>query len=39
MTWLDKVIQKLTLRAFYITFEWTDKEGNRIQSWQILHTI
>lgn len=39
MTWLDKLIQKLTLRSFYITFEWTDKEGNRIQSWQILHTV
>jgi ribulose bisphosphate carboxylase small subunit len=38
MNWFKKFVYNLQKRTFYITFEWTDKEANRVQSWIILET-
>lgn len=34
-----KFLYNIKKRKYYITFEWTDKHGNRVQSWRTIVTI
>lgn len=38
MNKFEKLVYKLLKRSYYITYEWTNEHGDRIQSWRIVDT-
>lgn len=38
MNKFEKLVYKLLKRSYYITYEWTNEHGDRIQSWSIVDT-
>lgn len=38
MNWFKKLIYNMSKRTYYIIYEWTDENENRIMSWSIAVT-
>lgn len=39
MNTFEKLVYKLLKHSYYITYEWTNEHGDRIQSWHVIETI